>query len=583
MAHLRWSFDSVVLAAVAVDLEPLIGWVAGRVLQPGRDEILITLHPQGVLRRVEQRHILLSIHPRWARVHLSAAAEGGTPSGFCLLLRGRIEGRPLVRIDQPAFERTITLTFQTPDGEVDVVAEVMGRHSNLIAVRAGEVIGSLKTVPARMSVRPILPGHVYTSPPRDRPTPLELTADELRERLVAVSGPLARRVAGSVLGISPLMAAELVARAAHSSSPDAPIPDDDAAALWPVLQDLVHRVRARRFEPVLYRIDGAPVGFAPFPFVHLTGLTAKPQATMSAAVDAVAGPAVPASTVETERRTLQTAVGTALAKLARTEAELAGALSEAEDSDDLRQRGELLFAYGSQIPPRASEATVPGFDGRPVTIQLDPTLTPAENARRLLKRYARIRSAVPEVTRRLAEVRAQRGYLESVQVMLGTADTVGDLAAVRDELIGEGVLAARRRRAVAAGRSGPRRYTTASGHEVLVGRSNLENDKVTFTFGRPDDLWFHARGMPGAHVVLRSSGRAVPENAIREAAQIAAHFSSGRGAGRVPVSYTLRKDVKKPRRAKPGLVTIRNEQTVMVEPKLPETVETRRRGNTETN
>ncbi|MGH2347938.1 MAG: NFACT RNA binding domain-containing protein, partial [bacterium] len=116
---------------------------------------------------------------------------------------------------------------------------------------------------------------------------------------------------------------------------------------------------------------------------------------------------------------------------------------------------------------------------------------------------------------------------------------------------------------------GPRRYTTASGGEVVVGRTNVENDWVTFDLGRPDDLWFHARGMPGAHVVLRTGGQPAPEEAIREAARVAAYFSRGRGAAKVPVSYTLRKYVKKPRGAKPGLVTIANEQTIVVEPRLP--------------
>ncbi|HEY3248377.1 MAG TPA: NFACT family protein [bacterium] len=568
MTNLLWSFDSVVLAAVAADLEPLVGSVAGRVVQPGRDEILLALHPQRS-RRARSAGLLMSIHPRWGRVHLSGPMEGETAASFCRLLRARIEGSPLRSIVQPEFERTISLRFQTIDGDVELIAEIMGRHSNLVAVGGGEVLGSLKTVTARMSsVRQVLAGHAYVPPPKDRPTPLELDEAGLRTLLARATGPLARRLAGSILGIGPMMAAELVARAAAAMPLRVHDPDEDAAALWPVLEDLTQRVRARRFEPTLYRADGNPVGFTPFPFLHVDGVIAEPQASMSEAVAAVAAPAAAAAAVEIERGGLQTAVHAALSRVMRTEAELRKSLAEAEGSEDLKQRGELLFAYASQIPARATEATVPGFDGRPVTIPLDATLTPAENARRLFKRYARIRSASGEVTARLREVSAQREYLESVQVMIETATGSSDLAGVRDELIDEGVLKLRRGRGRPSARAGPRRYRTGSGHEVLVGRTNAENDLLTFTLARPDDLWFHAQGVPGAHIILRTQGRRIGEEVIREAAQIAAYFSRARSASVAPVAYTQRRYVKKPRGARPGLVTIRNEKTVMVEPRL---------------
>ncbi|HEV8352874.1 MAG TPA: NFACT family protein [bacterium] len=570
MERIKWSFDSVVLAAVAADLEPLIGGTVTRVLQPDRDEIVLAI---GARRRPS--HVLLSIHPRWARAHLIGDVDAGAAASFCQLLRARLEGARLGRIVQPAFERTLTLTFTALDDEVDLVVEIMGRHSNLIAVGGGTILGSLKSVTAAMSsVRQILPGIVYVSPPRGLPAPQDLTEPLLRERLAGATGSPARRLAGTILGISPLMATELAVRAGLNPAGRTDDPEQLAAVVWPVLVELVDTVVHQRFEPVVYHEDGAPVACTPFPYVHLAGWSVEPTPTMSAAVAAVAGHAASRSHVDEERSALLAAIGAAMAKIARTQAELEKSQTEAAGGESLKQRANLLFAYASQIPSGSTEATLPGFDGTPVTIQLDPTVTAVDNARRLFKRYARIKSAQPQVAQRLREVAAQREYLDSMQVLTETATSADDLEGIREELVKEGMLKSRRRqRRPATPRAGPRYYTTASGADVVVGRTNLENDRVTFAIGRPDDLWLHARGMPGAHVILRTGGRTAPEEAIRSAAQIAAYFSRGRGAGTVPVSYTLRKYVKKPRGARPGLVTITNEKTVVVEPRLPQTTQ----------
>ncbi|MGH2349768.1 MAG: Rqc2 family fibronectin-binding protein, partial [bacterium] len=443
MANVHWSFDSVVLAAVAADLEPLVGSTVTRVLQPDREEIVLAV---GGRRR--PAYLLVSIHPRWARVHLTGEVQPGVAGSFCQLLRARLEGARLKGIEQPPFERTLTLGFEALDDEVDLVAEVMGRHSNLIAVSGGTILGSLKSVTAAMSsVRPILPGIPYVPPPRGLPAPQELTEPALRQRLAASTGSPARRLTGAILGISPLMAVELAARAGVDPAGRTDDAGRLAAAVWPVLAEFVDAVVHRRFTPILYRADGAPVAATPFPYAHLTGLRSEPAPTMSAAVAAVVKDAATRSRLDDERGALTAAIGGVMAKVARAEAQLQKSQGEAAGGEALKQRGDLLFAYASQIPPGSSEATLPGFDGTPVTIQLDPTLSAVDNARRLFKRYARIKAAQPQVVQRLREVAAQREYLESMQVLTDTATSADDLAGIREELVGQGVLKSRRRAA----------------------------------------------------------------------------------------------------------------------------------------
>lgn len=558
-----WAFDSVVLAAVAVDLQRLIGSAVSRVLQPDRDELSLSLRG-----RTGAGHILCSIHPRWARVHLVEAVDSGTVGAFGQLLRARLEGARLREITQPAFERTLALRFGPPGDSLDVIAEIMGRHSNIVAVHGGQILGSLKKVTASMSAREILPGLPYTRPPQRRPTLAEVTPADLRTAIEASPAPLPGRLTDAVLGLSPLLAAELVARSGLTMSEAEPPAGAIVDALWPVITDLVARVTDQAFSPVMYVSGTLPVGFAPFPYTHLAGLDAVPTPTMSDAVAAVGTRLAASSRLEERRAALREVITPALARVNRTQAALHLAQSEAARGTEQRQLGELLLAYSSQIPPGSREITLPGFDGQPVRISLDPQRTPVENARRVLERYSRLKSARSDMERRLGEAHAQEEYLKSVVTLVDTATSMDDLAAIRAELVDQGIIRRRPPGPRAAPKAGPRTFATTRGHRVIVGRSNVQNDEVTFKAARPDDLWFHARGIAGAHTVLKADGH-VSEEDIREAAQIAAYFSAGRGGSNVPVSYTLRKYVKKPKGAKPGLVTISHEKTIVVEPALP--------------
>jgi predicted ribosome quality control (RQC) complex YloA/Tae2 family protein len=336
-----------------------------------------------------------------------------------------------------------------------------------------------------------------------------------------------------------------------------------------VLQDLITIMRMKDFAPVLY-VDGENVrGYAPFPLTHVSGLRALPVETMSEAVHrAMAHPGVQ-SDLDERRAGLIGAIRASLSKVMRTEADLRKGLEEAAQSETTRQRGELLLAYASQIPPGSSKATVPGYDGTPLVIPLDPTLTPIENARKLFQRYTRIRRARPALEERLRAAAGEREYLESVLTMADQATAQEDLEELLRELAEEGYLRRRRRAAHRAPAPKSRSYALDGGATVVVGRTNQDNDRVTFKVARPDDLWFHARGVPGAHVILRTGGRKAREGEIAQAAAVAAYFSRARLSGSVPVDFTLRRYVRKPKGSRPGVVEYEREVTLRVTPALP--------------
>lgn len=559
------SFDSIVLAAVAVDLEALIGARLQRVGQRGEHDIILQLRREG-----RAGAILCSIHPRWARIHLvSAPPSPGEHGPFALLLRSRLEHARLTTVRQIPFERIAALGFDTDAGAVELVAELMGRHSNLILVQDGVIAGALRPVTAQQSaVHPVTAGLPYRRPPADRPSPAEIGAEQLAALLAASQAALAERLNTALLGISPTMAREVAARAGvDPSSPSAALAAE-AARIHRTLTEIADIVDRRVFQPVVY-LDGAEAcGYAPFALAHISGVPMERAPSMSEAVARVATHLSESEDVEALRAALAASIRAAAARLERSGDEVRRALAEAASGDAVRERGELLLAYASQIAPRSSEATVPGYDGRPVTIPLDPTLTPVENARRLFARYTKIRKARPALEERLQQLAAEQAYLDSALAMAEQASEAADLQALRHELAEDGYVRRGRRRAAAAAPR-PRTYTLPGGASVLVGRTNQENDRLTFKIAGPEDLWLHARGVPGAHVILKSGGQSVGPDEIARAAAIAAWFSRARASGAVAVDFTRRKHVRKPRGARPGFVVYEREETVRVAPALP--------------
>jgi len=556
------SFDSVVLAAVAVDLDALTGQRLRRTTQPGELEIALEFRTRAALA------ILCSIHPRWARIHLATPPGDTRRSPFAQMVHSRLEGARLTAVQRIPFERVLTLHFETDAGGAELVAEIMGRHSNLILVQNGLVAGAFRVPPPQPAAREVRPGLPYRLPPAAHPSPAELSEDRLRAILAGSSEPLAERLNTAVLGISLTMAREITARADLDAAMPAREAAAGAASLLGVLRGLAEAIEHQEFAPVIYHDAAGVRGFAPFPLAHVRGPRMERVATMSEAVARVSAEWAATTDLEDTRARLLAAIRSALADVDRAEAEVRRALDEGAAGDEVRRRGELLLAYASQIAPGAAQATVPGHDGAPVTITLDPALTAVENARALFARYAKIRRARPALQSRLRQLDEERAYLESSLALAEQAATLLDLQELRGELAGEGYVRRPRRRPAVT--TPPRRaFTLASGATVLVGRTNQDNDRITFGVAGPDDLWFHARGVPGAHVVLRTGGRAARDDEIAHAAAIAAYFSRGRTSHVVAVDYLPRRYVRKPKGARPGLVTYAQERTLRVPPRLP--------------
>ncbi len=276
-----------------------------------------------------------------------------------------------------------------------------------------------------------------------------------------------------------------------------------------------------------------------------------------------------AARLESVRESLAATVAQAAGRTWRTLAAVTGDLRAAEDADRLREHGELILAYLTQITPGAIVLEVPGFDGQPARITLDPTRSGVENAQAYFKRYARAAGARKRLPERLAALEDELRYLDTLTTAVAQAETEDDVWEVEQDLIAAGLRRRTRERvrpwAVDVGRA----FEISGGYRVRVGRSARENDHLTFEVAGPDDLWLHARGMPGAHAILIGSRGQPSDVAIETAAGIAAYYSAGRGASRVPVDVTRRRFVRRIRGGRPGQVHYSQERTLTVSPRLP--------------
>lgn len=570
------SFDSVILAAVVAECQDLVGARVQRVIPAGPASLAIVLRSRRGIRT-----LLFSAHPMWHRVHLVRRPPHDGASPFVQMVRSRLEGATMRAVTAPPFERLVTCAFETLEGPHDLVAELVGRTANLVLCSGGLVAGALRT--GGGGRRGASLQRVYSPPQRTRPDPLGVTEQDLTAALAREHDPAAgtaqaragaehrgerpvwRLLLDTVAGIGPALAWETCLRA--GIYPERPFNPSDAPAMISALRDLGQAVLQQRFSPVLYRDpEGLPVAYAAFPMRAYAALRPEPS-SISAAVEAVTGRLAAAAHLEALRKSMASAVAQALRRVARAQEAVAVDLRDAQSAEQARQFGELILAYLPQVTPESVALEVPGFDGQMVRIPLDPTRSGVENAQAYFKRHARLASALRRLPARKAELEAERAFLEGISNAIALAETEDDLRALEQDMPAAGRRpgpSAARPRSASIGRT----FELPGGYRARAGRSAVENDYLTFEVAGPDDLWLHARGMPGAHVIV-TGGREAPEPVVAAAAGIAAYYSAGRGAGAVPVDVTRRRLVRRLRGGRPGQVQYSGERTLLVRPGLP--------------
>ena len=508
------AYDALVAAIVANDLaNQLAGAKIEKVQQPESDEVLFQLHGNS-----GRKKLLICLAPNGSRLHfteLSYENPVDAPS-FCMLLRKHIQGGRISSVGHIEGERITYFDIETINEmgysvNKRLIAETMGKHSNLILIdtTTNKIIDSIKRISIDVNrYRQILPGSLYIAPPQSSSDYI----DKIKSSICSELSPIVYFDNGKVKDV----------HAYHLLNYDS--------------------LESKEFENIHQALD----------FFYSNKKETNKQMQKA----------------DNMNRSVSNMLDKQLLKKQR----LLEDIKKANESDDYRIKAELLNANLHLCKPGdKSIKVISYYDGSEVEIALDEKLSAAKNAQQYYKKYAKLKSSAKEKLIQLEACDKDIAYLESVKEMIKLTSTYEELDLIREELADQGYLrtrtASQRNRKI---KPKPRRFKLTTGYEVVVGRSNSENDYITFKLGGKTDYWFHTKDIHGSHLVLFTNGEEPDADTIYEAASIAAFYSQGKESENVPVDYVPLRYVKKPNGAKPGMVIFTNNRTVWINPKNPE-------------
>jgi predicted ribosome quality control (RQC) complex YloA/Tae2 family protein len=568
------NFDTFSVAAMAAELREVI--LGGRVQRV--TQINSLTFGLEIYIRPTRHYLILSAEPRVPRLYLTGqkVRRGvGNDTPLMLVLRKYMRGARLKTIEQPAYERLLYLHFDTPFGKTCLVAELMGTRSNLILLdKTRTILGvaRLSKPTEQATQRTLIPNHPYQPPPpQDKLLPTDLTEFALRRELSEASPELdlARLLTGVISGISPLLAREIVYRA--TGNVDTQVAQ--LTALTPVLAafgELFDHLWHDHWQPTLaLDEDGHPLAFAPYPLRHLANTqTVEPFSTVVEAYFAEA-----ASGYAAAKAPLQQAIEEARQKLARRRERLSEDAATRANPAAFKEQGELILACTHQIQPGQTELVVDWLPGEsPTKIKLEPSLSASENAQQYFNRYRKAQRAAEEIPAQFKKVELEESYLEQLEQDLDMAENRPEIEVIAEALAEAGYYHSKKGRQKRQKQASTRylRLTAPAGAKVWAGKNALQNAHLTFDRAAPDDLWLHARDVPGAHVIIPTAEGLPSEADVFWAAGVAAYYSRARHDTSVEVDVTLKKHVRAIKGAAPGLVTYHNESTLRVAPQAPE-------------
>lgn len=556
--------DGLTLGFAARELNTaLVGGRIDKITQPEKDTVILLIRAGN-----ENKRLLLCASPNNARCHLTCATFPNPlePPMLCMLLRKQLLGGRVLSVSQVGGDRVLHVDIDVVDELGDhvlrrLILEIMGRHSNLILVDGqNKILDAARHVNMEMSrVRQLQPGLTYLPPPaQDKLQPEGITAADLHARLLAQGDvPLHKALAQSVAGLSNPAARELAFRVAQCDLPEAANR----------LADLLRRLPDMAAPQVLLDDMGDAADVFPFPYLSQSADSQRPYATLSEALEKYFGSRDAQDRINQKSasmvRLLKGQIERCEKKLALQEEELASAAR----MEEYRLMGEILNANLWQLHKGMDVAELPNFydeNGGSIRIPMDIQLTPTQNAQRYFKKYQKARSARATAAQQKEKTLAELNYLETMLLDVGKCVGESELEEIRQELVRTGYMkrSTNRRQQRALPKSKPYKYESSDGILMEVGKNAAQNDRLT-TSAKPNEWWLHAKDMPGSHVIIHHEGE-LPQQTLKEAATLAAWYSKGQRSSSVPIDYTLRRYVKKPSGAAPGMMIYVNQKTLFM-------------------
>lgn len=564
------AFDAGMLYAVLHEIkEACLGARVEKVYEPTRDEIILLLRGKRLSINIG------SMCPRIALTRLSKD-NPQTPPMFCMLLRKHLSGAALTGIEQCGFDRVAKLSFAGYDEmgyptEKKLYAELMGKYSNLILTdQSDKIIAVAKPIDFSDSdIRQLLPNISYILPPvPEKANPLFCDKESFEKAFAAANGDksAAGTLTSSFTGTASLVAKEIVFRAYGKT--DTLVRECSADVLWKAFEEWFKALKEYRIEPTVVRDEKGDAVFYGYREIrHKENSTLESFSSLSELFDNFFGERDRIERIRSRAADLVRLVTHTEARLRKKLILQREELASSEKSEDYRRMGDLITGEIYRIKRGMTSFDAVDYtteEPSTVKVELDSRLSPSQNAQKYYKLYSKAKKAREVLATQLELTEKELAYIESVSAFLSRAETEVDLAEIRDELYRSGYAARMKKYTPQKQvKARPMEFTTSSGYKVLCGRNNLQNELLTFRVASKGDLWFHAKDIPGSHVILLCDGEEPSEKDYTEAAEIAARYSSA-SADVVAVDYTRVKNVKKPPAAKPGYVIYKTNYTAYV-------------------
>lgn len=556
------AFDGITIASITKELnQNLTGGRIYKIAQPESDELLLTIKNNG-----SQYRLLLSADASLPLVYLTDKNKQSplTAPGFCMLLRKHLQNARILDITQPGLERIIRIRLEHLNEMGDLcqktlVIEIMGKHSNIIFCSENTIIDSIKHISGMVSsVREVLPGREYFIPQtQDKQDPLaSVSIQDFVQKLVSMPMPLYKALYCSYTGFSPVMAQEICFRAGIDG--DIPAGSQETEALnrlYDTFLSMRKQIMDGDFAPNIIYEKKTPIEFAALPLALYADKETVSFSSISEVLEHYYEEKNTLTRIRQKSADLRKIVQTALERNIKKYDLQCRQMKDTEKREKYRIYGELLNTYGYGVEPGAkSLEALNYYTNETITIPLDDTLTPSENAKKYFDKYGKLKRTFEALSELTIEVKEEIEHLQSIAASLDIALQEEDLVQIKEELIESGYIRRKGGNKKAKITSKPFHYISSDGFHMYVGKNNYQNDELTFKMAAGNDWWFHAKGIPGSHVIVKTEGKELPDRTFEEAARLAAWYSKGREQEKVEIDYLQKKNVKKPNGAKPGFV-----------------------------
>lgn len=575
------AFDGVVISNIVKDMKDrLAGGRIYKIYQPEADEINLVVKNNGTTYRV-----MLNASATLPLVYFLDENKKNpmTAPNFCMLLRKHIGNGRITGVSQPDFERIIVLDIEHLDEMGDVcskklIIELMGKYSNIIfADSDGKIIDSIKRIGSNISsVREVLPGRDYVMPPNDKIDPMQLDRETFVSEILEKPMSIVKAIYSSITGISKEMAEEICYEAEIDGnfSTDS-LADNNKEALWQVVSNLVNRIKEGSYEPCIVYNKEVPTAFSAVYLRMYEDLTVVKFEDISKVLTLFYAQKDNYSRMHQKSTDLRKVLSALIERTSKKYDIQLKQLKDSDGRDKYRIYGELLQAYGHEVNPGDKSVTVDNYyDNTKLTIPLDENLTAVDNANRYFNKYNKMKRTYEASLQLVKESKETLDHLLLLQNSVEIASSEADIAEIREEMIMAGFLKDKKNVKGSKSlrekeKSKPLHYLSSDGFHMYVGKNNLQNDRLTFKTAGPKDIWFHAKEMPGSHVIVKLEGAEdVPDETYEEAARLAAFYSTGKTSPKVEIDYTRRINLKKPPESNPGYVIYHTNYSMVAIPDI---------------